>query len=685
MTKTRKQIRVKRDRPGPLPSRKAGPTVSTASDNGTDGSGSMPASIPILNKLSSLDVDDRAWTASAIAHLAAENQQTRQLLLANNVIGELSKAMADPNPEIAVEIIGALRNLALEDEVNILEEMKMKNVFDLLLSHLIRIAEALLPNQIQPDITADEKAVPLYRLAEQCLLLLLSFLQFSEQCMSSVAASSSILNFMIYASFPNHNIPTPVITASLHCLNVLADDAESSLISSLHESHPDLITSLLDVASEGSYGFNAFDDDNRMMVRVLAANLVCNLAAARESKLQVFTNAVLPAVISALSSFDLAGCLGRGAELEKEFEIDVVSKAVNGSISNSGESAPEGDMVEDERQTYAEEVSPSGKVLKAQSAISVLESHFVTVHYALELLANALADTSSSDWADIESGREVCDIAMMDHSEAIEQDDDASSDLMAQVMTQSAPTLVPLLASLCQLGCLRISPSPNPACLSSSMQGTRVRALSCMETLTMGLDKSWFESKNCQEITAMWSWLADIANHCSSTDGGNGASDLESVESCVGVMWAFCRGLTGSSVQIVYTDQQLDALISLCTYSNNPPSLIIKALHVLSLLVSRPSHMLQNKKVGLVLLALIGSSSPEVVFEALDAIFDVYADASFDYDAPVFVGMGFLKRLKDSVEIVKDKVKNVDRKKDKWVGLDPRDYACYSASDVAVP
>ena len=29
--------------------------------------------------------------------------------MANNVVGELSKAMADPNPEVAVEIIGALR------------------------------------------------------------------------------------------------------------------------------------------------------------------------------------------------------------------------------------------------------------------------------------------------------------------------------------------------------------------------------------------------------------------------------------------------------------------------------------------------------------------------------------------------------------------------------------------------
>ena len=44
---------------------------------------------------------------------------------------------------------------------------------------------------------------------------------------------------------------------------------------------------------------------------------------------------------------------------------------------------------------------------------------------------------------------------------------------------------------------------------------------------------------------------------------------------------------------------------------------------------------------------LLGSTqSVEIIAEALNAIFDIYADAAFDYDLPVFVEGGFLEKLK---------------------------------------
>ena len=47
-----------------------------------------------------------------------------------------------------------------------------------------------------------------------------------------------------------------------------------------------------------------------------------------------------------------------------------------------------------------------------------------------------------------------------------------------------------------------------------------------------------------------------------------------------------------------------------------------------------------NKTVGTFLVTLVASyprSDAECVLEALDALFDIYADAAFDYDGPVFV------------------------------------------------
>lgn len=51
--------------------------------------------------------------------------------------------------------------------------------------------------------------------------------------------------------------------------------------------------------------------------------------------------------------------------------------------------------------------------------------------------------------------------------------------------------------------------------------------------------------------------------------------------------------------------------------------------------------------------------------EALNAIYDIYADAEFDYDLPVYVQGNFNQELKGLVKMVKFLVRNIDRRKDK--------------------
>jgi hypothetical protein len=51
--------------------------------------------------------------------------------------------------------------------------------------------------------------------------------------------------------------------------------------------------------------------------------------------------------------------------------------------------------------------------------------------------------------------------------------------------------------------------------------------------------------------------------------------------------------------------------------------------------------------------------------EALNAIYDIYADAEFDYDMPVFVQGNFNQELKGMVKMVRFMVRNVDRRKNK--------------------
>lgn len=51
-----------------------------------------------------------------------------------------------------------------------------------------------------------------------------------------------------------------------------------------------------------------------------------------------------------------------------------------------------------------------------------------------------------------------------------------------------------------------------------------------------------------------------------------------------------------------------------------------------------------------------GNTATDPAIEALNAIFDVYADAEFDYDEPVFVKHNFLEHLKSILPKVQSMV-----------------------------
>lgn len=57
--------------------------------------------------------------------------------------------------------------------------------------------------------------------------------------------------------------------------------------------------------------------------------------------------------------------------------------------------------------------------------------------------------------------------------------------------------------------------------------------------------------------------------------------------------------------------------------------------------------------------------STDACVEALNAIYDIYADAEFDYDLPVYVQGNFNQELKGLVKMVKFMVRNIDRRKDR--------------------
>ncbi|RUS29772.1 hypothetical protein BC938DRAFT_480258, partial [Jimgerdemannia flammicorona] len=88
----------------------------------------------------------------------------------------------------------------------------------------------------------------------------------------------------------------------------------------------------------------------------------------------------------------------------------------------------------------------------------------------------------------------------------------------------------------------------------------------------------------------------------------------------------------------------------------------VKSIGTLGVIARRQGAVDVNKAVGHFLLGILqalppkGDTTADAAIEALNAFYDIYADAEFDYDAPVFVACGFFPALKGVVPAVKNMV-----------------------------
>jgi hypothetical protein len=57
-----------------------------------------------------------------------------------------------------------------------------------------------------------------------------------------------------------------------------------------------------------------------------------------------------------------------------------------------------------------------------------------------------------------------------------------------------------------------------------------------------------------------------------------------------------------------------------------------------------------------------GGQGCAVIAELLNALFDIYADKSYDYDGPVFVAQNFNSKLRQYVPLIQSKFRNIEKK-----------------------
>jgi hypothetical protein len=92
----------------------------------------------------------------------------------------------------------------------------------------------------------------------------------------------------------------------------------------------------------------------------------------------------------------------------------------------------------------------------------------------------------------------------------------------------------------------------------------------------------------------------------------------------------------------------------------------VKCIGVLGRLALHPAGTVLNREIGLFLLTVL-LSLPETpaaeATEALNQLFDIYADKDYSYDKPVFWGEGFCQHLEAIMPKARKMAKSIDKRK----------------------
>ncbi|TPX76787.1 hypothetical protein CcCBS67573_g01952 [Chytriomyces confervae] len=641
--------------------------------------------VPIIKKLQSEKKDERSWAAAAVSSLILD-AESRVKLLKGGIIPVLMAGLAPIQGETdqetdttLVDIAGAVSNLASFGGEEVCAELERRGC--------VPAVSALLPltkDALERALAGNTKDgdVPMLALFEQCVSILWAICESSDAAFSSVTSSIGgvlvdMLVHIIASTSPSFTVPASLIVVSAQCLNTLTEGNPK-----LHPYFPSHhITSLTAVAQAKQLPHPVSNDKNTSAyIRILSTSILCNINPLPTSQLAAIVCATLdrvdlPALASEVSgaaekgvtkegqltssaerTLDTANTCVGSMQLALELLANAYSEDYEGGAENGGmdeewdDGAADVGMMEqdgDEDEELGENADDEPEAFD-----EMMEDE--------DLAATMAKESGALGAADLEEGAEAAAATIADRVSVL-----VKFNLIERMLNLAAT------AGAASAVFSSIGSESSFTGVVGLVNAVKVRAFGCLHNILtcLGAEEKgkWYEASNSQTVIAIWNMLFEVANKAAATAAGSdNAATLEFIEAAVSAIWALARGVDGvkGSNKIILnpTVDQINNLIGSSSLPNAPASLKLKCVSALGILAKTPSV---NATVGpfLVSCAVLDSTPLEVTSEALNAIYDVYSDAAFEYDGPVFVKGGFNKKLKEAYPRIKSRVKALDKRR----------------------
>ncbi|KAG4443202.1 hypothetical protein IFR05_001344 [Cadophora sp. M221] len=593
--------------------------------------------LPVLKDLQSPDLKTRSAAARAITNLV-EDQKSRKLLLREQIVRILfEQTLTDSNLETRTDGWGILRNLTVEEEPDFCIHLYRQDVLtaiDGVLKTIVQTIEsqdvpfAKLP-AVQQDI--------LWNLTSSIISLVSSLAEAQEEIAEAISKNSTIVNFLF--GLLAFSTPSHIQNEVLSCLTILTEDNK-----------------LLDqqvVDGEWLKG----------LLRIKDAETIDSIAAC----------GVLHNVFVTMKWFD------HNTPVEGASDASLIPTLVkymehsrpqsNGTNGHALSSSP------DEVLQLALEITASiaTSLQEALEHGSRNEKEFEGFDESVN------GDIEDLDIKDIDEDEEFKDEDSGDEMNQDEIDAEMEMVLRDDSDEEETPGEEATLGLLVRLVAPQLLSLARPT--QDANNPIQEHALSALNNIAWTISSIDFSTGHLRSLQKVWATVTQsIWDEIISLVLASNTADIELASSITSLAWAVARSVKGA-IKIKPEEQRKFMALYQASRSLDGPSsedskgeddidafqgLGVKCIGVLGSLAMDPAPLELNREIGIFLLTTL-SALPDVpaadTVEALNQLFDIYADKSYSFDEPVFWGDNFSKHLEEIQPKAKKLAKSIDKRK----------------------
>lgn len=610
MGKLRKGRRSQKSRTNPV-ARKDGSSKQDIKDENTR----QNKIVPLISKLSSSAPNDRSVALSAIMVLAEDARMRRLLLKERLVTTLLEQTLNDLNDEIVVELFGLLRNLTIEEGHEVAKHLWRSNIWAAIEKGLEKIEKSFefIDNNLEKKMEK-KRALLLYDFTENLLSLVVAIAASSEELYGHICSKMDRI-LPLTVSLVAFN--TPKLRTSLKLFNALLD--------LLYEFASDSSDFIVELVNNTNFSLNALESalqdpihDKNHLGKVYVEGLRFHIyevdpEAKKEVSKEKACLSILGNIFHTISGTNLD-------EIHKQL--------------NTTDTEPVQKDNRDKKEEKPQDIDvPFGGVSpeKAQASAD-LQAIDVTIDLFTSLCEYLAIDEGSME-ALVVLGEEVrsflLDTAFASCLHLLKFDHEHGSGLG---LTGK------VLVALNNLSWLFVTSKETPV--------------------------SWY---NC--ALELWDSIECVSD----------SADIDTQRLCLNIFWALSKCL-GSDVQRKVRPEIVDSLLNKCqdvignaTQQDDPAlayEFVLSSIGFMGTLAQTIGNIQTTRAIGEFLLGAIDHFSQgagqqtqavEIVVESLDQIYDIFGDAEYEYDQPVFVEGGFLTRLETIEPTVRNCYKRIDK------------------------